>query len=86
MNFDNNFFIMMTHILLQIDYSWPSKSSSMFNKKVSGCLNGPKGANAIMQTLKQRQWRYIITPSPSINNWSLKFSSSVNFNCLFFSK
>lgn len=67
---------------LQIDYSWPplpSKSSSICCKKVIGCL-GPK--DAIVQTLKQRQWRYIIPPYPSINNWSLKFSGSVNLKVI----
>lgn len=47
----------------------------MFIKKL-GC-NGPKGA--IVQSLKQRQWRYIIQPTTNNNNWSLNSSSSVNF-------
>jgi hypothetical protein len=74
---------------LQIDYSWPSltckSSSSMFkdNKKVFG----PPTKSALIQTLKQRQWRYIIPPSSSstssINNWSLKFSGSVNLILIF---
>lgn len=45
---------------------------------------GPPTKEALVQTLKQRQWRYIIPPSSTINNWSLKFSGSVNLSMISF--
>lgn len=74
--------LLTTKKLLQISYSWPPtitsspppKINSVFVKKL-GC-NGPKGA--IVQSLKQRQWRHIIPPTPNNNNnWSLNSCSSV---------